>query len=164
MFNRDGLKLTSQCMSVYIEENILQEISNYQKYGNFELESGGIIIGYYDSQENALKITDLTWPQENDICERFRFIRKEKGHQEQMDKLWEQSGYMKSYLGEWHTHNQSRPIPSFVDRSNWKVISKRSHNFDERFFIIIGKTYTGVWTVRDKKVQKMGEWDDNGII
>ena len=105
MLRKTGLRIKTSSMVIYIEENILLEISKYQKQKQFKLESGGIIIGYYDSSESALRITDITWPQIDDIRGRYRFIRKETGHQEIMDRLWEQSGYKKSYLGEWHTHN-----------------------------------------------------------
>ena len=164
MLGKTNLKLKTPSISVCIEENILVEISNYQKQEQFEVESGGIVAGYYDATENALKITDITWPQIDDICERYRFIRKEAGHQELMDRLWEQSGYKKSYLGEWHTHNQCRPIPSLVDYNNWKNISKRHHNFDEHLFIIVGKMSSGIWMVRNRKILKIGEWGNDGEI
>ena len=53
MFEEE-LKLTCQCLTIFVESNILKEIQNYQKYGAFELESGGIIAGYYDVHNNAL--------------------------------------------------------------------------------------------------------------
>ena len=67
MHGKINLKLKTPSMTIHIEENILVEISNYQKQGQFELESGGIVVGYYDVVENALKITDITWPQIDDI-------------------------------------------------------------------------------------------------
>ena len=164
MLRKTGLRIKTPSMVIYIEENILLEISKYQKQRQFKLESGGIIIGYYDSLEKALRITDITWPQIDDIRGRYRFIRKETGHQEIMDRLWEQSGYKKSYLGEWHTHNQRRPIPSLIDCNNWKNISKRQHNFNQQFFIIIGTMCSGIWMTEDGKIQKIGEWDNNGTI
>ena len=87
MLRKTGLRIKTPSMAIYIEENILLEISNYQKQRQFKLESGGIIIGYYDSSESALRITNITWPQIDDICGRYRFIRKETGHQEIMDRL-----------------------------------------------------------------------------
>lgn len=161
MCKRRSLKLATRDILVYIEEKVLNEISNHQKCGCFELEYGGIIVGYYDYEKKAFKITDITWPQADDICRRFRFVRKERGHQELMDDFWVHSGYVKSYLGEWHTHNQNKPSPSFVDRNNWITISKRAHNYKEQFFIIVGKEHSGIWTVKEKKIQKIGEWDDN---
>lgn len=164
MLGKTNLKLNTPSMAIYIEEKILLEISIYQKQGQFELEAGGIVVGYYNVSESSLKITDITWPQIDDIRGQYRFIRKETGHQELMDKLWEQSGYKKSYLGEWHTHNQCRPIPSIVDYNNWKDISKRHHNFDEQFFIIVGKICSGIWTVKNQKIKKIGEWNNDGTV
>ena len=164
MHGKINLKLKTPSMTIQIEENILVEISNYQKQGQFELESGGIVVGYYDVVESTLKITDITWPQIDDIRERYRFIRKKAGHQELMDRLWEQSGYKKSYLGEWHTHNQCKPVPSIVDYNNWKSISIRHHNFNEQFFIIVGKIYSGIWVVKNQKIRKIGEWDNDRTI
>ncbi len=164
MLRKANLKFKTPSMDIHIEENILLGISNYQKRGQFDLESGGIIIGYYDAIKGALKITDITWPQIDDIRGRYRFIRKETGHQEIMDRLWEQSRYKKSYLGEWHTHNQRRPIPSPIDCNNWKNIAKRQHNFNEQFFIIIGTMCSGIWMTENGKIQKIGEWDSNGTI
>lgn len=164
MLGKTNFKLKTSSMTIYIEEKILLEISNYQKQGQFELEAGGIVVGYYDAVESALKITDMTWPQIDDIRGRYRFIRKEAGHQELMDRLWEQSGYKKSYLGEWHTHNQCRPIPSPIDYNNWRNISERHHNFNEQLFIIIGKISSGIWMVKNRKIQKIEEWDNDGTI
>ena len=36
MFEEE-LKLTCQCLTIFVESNILKEIQNYQKYGAFEL-------------------------------------------------------------------------------------------------------------------------------
>ena len=47
---------------MFLEENILLEISKYQKQRQFKLESGGIIIGYYDSSESALRVLSLHCP------------------------------------------------------------------------------------------------------
>ena len=159
MFKENNLKLMNQDITIYIEGHVLKEFSSYQAQDCFEREAGGIIIGYFDVQENAIRITDITWPQEKDICGRSRFIRKEKGHQELMDEIWTQSGYTKSYLGEWHTHNQCTPIPSSLDQSNWIGISKRMHNFSAKLFIIVGRMYSGMWMVDNCKIQKIGEWE-----
>lgn len=60
MLRKANLKFKTPSMDIHIEENILLGISNYQKRGQFDLESGGIIIGYYDAIKGALKITDIT--------------------------------------------------------------------------------------------------------
>lgn len=41
MLRKTGLKIKTPSMVIYIEENILLEISKYQKQRQFKLESGG---------------------------------------------------------------------------------------------------------------------------
>ena len=64
-----------------------------------------------------------------------------------MDELWSSYDETLTYLGEWHTHDQDTPIPSVVDRKNWKRISKRNHNFEECYFMIIGRIEFIIWAV-----------------
>jgi integrative and conjugative element protein (TIGR02256 family) len=56
------------------------------------------------------------------------------------------------YLGEWHTHPEEKPIPSFLDISEWrKICSARK---ERMIFVIVG--WTGnLW---------LGEGQGNNII
>ena len=72
-----------------------------------------------------------------------------------MDKLWDDSQHAKTYLGEWHTHNQRIPQPSFIDRRNWMEISKRKQNSDWLFFVIVGTEQIGIWTIVNEKIVQM---------
>ena len=152
----DVINIGSTSVQFDIASDIVAEFSEIQRKSDFQKETGGILIGYYRSLCNRLLITDMTHPQREDFMARFRFIRRSTGHQEIMDELWESSGYRKSYLGEWHTHNEKVPKPSTVDISNWKKISQRIHNFDELFFIIVGIERIGFWTVRNASVVEIG--------
>ena len=152
----DVINIGCESIQLDIASDIVAEFSEIQANGDFQKETGGILIGYYQSFCNRLLITDMTHPQREDLMERFRFIRRSTGHQEIMDELWESSGYRKSYLGEWHTHNEKVPKPSTVDINNWKKISQRIHNFDELFFVIVGTSHIGFWTVRNASVIEIG--------
>lgn len=131
--------------NIIIEQSVVDLLSDFQKRHSFTKESGGIIIGYYDSLIKKIRITDITFPQIRDQQGRFRFVRFSEGHQKMMDELWKASGYKKSYLGEWHSHNQKDPIPSWVDINNWKKITKRNNNYETSIFIIVGTENIGVW-------------------
>ena len=120
------------------------------------MEQGGILAGYYDKWIDGIIISDITYPQDEDVCGQFRFSRKSSGHQKIMDKLWETSEHTKSYIGEWHTHNQKNPEPSWIDVSNWKKIAKRKQNFDELFFVIVGTHNIGIWCVNYNRSVKIG--------
>lgn len=138
-----------------IDEVVYQKWTSYIDNCNFVIESGGIIVGKLNPAEKQVIATDITVPQIADKCTKNRYIRAELGHQEIMDNLWKESGFVKTYIGEWHTHNQRVPQPSWIDRRNWLQISKRKQNSAWLFFVIVGTEQIGVWGVRDGKIVKM---------
>lgn len=136
-----------ELITLEIEESVQNKLNKYIKNNKFKIESGGILIGTLNHAMNKTTITDITEPQHEDCQTKFMFTRYEKGHQDIMDKLWKNSKYTKTYLGEWHTHNEASPIPSFVDKHNWIKISERDKNAQLLVFIIIGTREIRVWTV-----------------
>lgn len=145
---KTNLKLT-------IADSVAAFFSNVQQNGRFEIEMGGILVGQLCPSENKIILTDITTPQNSDKQTSTRFIRFEKGHQEIMDSLWEKSRHKKFYLGEWHTHNQDIPSPSNIDIKNWDTISKRNHESERLFFIIIGKKEIKVWVIHNRTITQM---------
>lgn len=141
------------CFSLNSE--VYDKLINYIENYDFKIESGGIIIGILNPAENQIIATDLTEPQEQDKCTAGTYKRSEYGHQEIMDKLWEESQYFKTYLGEWHTHNQRIPQPSLIDRRNWMKISKRKQNSEWIFFLIVGTEQIGVWTISNGEIVQL---------
>ncbi len=122
---------------------------------NYEVETGGIIVGEIDPLDESIIVTEVSEPFKSDKRSKFHFKRSHEGHQEYMDKLWEESNYKKMYLGEWHTHNQARPIPSFIDINNWRKIEKRNRVSPEMYFIIIGTKDIGVWNIYQEEVKQI---------
>lgn len=140
-----------------IDENVKQNIAKVQSEHDFRKETGGILIGLYDPQREALRITDMSFAYPSDNCGRLHFSRKSTGHQEFADDLWVKSGYKKAYLGEWHTHNQASPVPSVIDRNTWKRISRQNNNFDQCFFLIVGREHFAIWGVIKEEVNVVEE-------
>lgn len=141
-----------ELITLEIEEPVQRKFDNYMKNKSFRIESGGILIGTLNHAVNKSIITDITEPQHEDRQSRFMFTRREKGHQDIMDTLWENSNNTKTYLGEWHTHNEPSPTPSFVDKRNWIKISQRGKNSEWLFFIIMGTYEIKVWTVNQGEI------------
>lgn len=134
-------------ITLSISTDVYRKFMEYIEKYNFKIESGGIIAGTLFPAEKKIIMTDLTEPQRKDLRTIFAFKRSEFGHQEIMDKLWEESQHKKTYLGEWHTHNQRIPQPSYIDRRNWIKISQRKQNSDWLFFVIVGTKQIGIWTI-----------------
>ena len=154
--------MVSYMQKIILNDDINEKLSSIQSNHSFKKEIGGILIGEYDASEGCMRLTDMSFPYTGDLQSVFRFFRKSKGHQELMDQLWEESGHTKAYLGEWHTHPQDIPIPSGVDRRNWKQISKRNCNFDESYFIIIGRKALIMWAVMNDDIVEIYRSTSNG--
>lgn len=142
-----------------ISPEIYSKFIEYIEQYNFKIESGGIIAGTLLPAEKKIIVTDITEPQKKDIRNIFAFKRSEFGHQEIMDRLWEDSQHKKTYLGEWHTHNQRIPQPSHIDRRNWIKISQRKQNSEWLFFVIIGTEQIGIWSILDGEIVQMNRVD-----
>jgi integrative and conjugative element protein (TIGR02256 family) len=142
-------------IALSLSKIVVDKFIDYMKHYRFGIESGGIIIGTLNPAANQIIATDVTEPQKKDRQSTFAFLRSEYGHQEIMNNLWESSGRIKTYLGEWHTHNQNIPKPSCIDKKNWIEISRRKQNSNWLFFTIVGKQDIGVWTISDGKIVKM---------
>lgn len=129
----------------------------YMKEFDFKVESGGIIVGSLNPADGQVLITDVTTPFRRDQRGANSFRRAEYGHQQEMDRLWENSNHTKTYLGEWHTHRHAVPVPSFVDSKDWIRIGQIELNYKQPFFVIVGKEKIKVWTVKKGKVVMLKE-------
>lgn len=148
--------ICSEKFSVEIAEDVYQKFESYICGYDYSVESGGILVGMLNPVRNSIKITDITEPYSQDKRTRYRFQRMEKGHQEAMNQLWEKSKFKKTYLGEWHTHNQEVPQPSCIDIRNWiKISNKNNNNSEKLIFIIVGTKEIGVWMVSSEDVIRL---------
>jgi len=142
-------------LSLSIDDSVNDLFQRYISSYDFRIESGGIIIGILNPANNQIVITDVTEPCIKDKRSPFSYIRSSHGHQEIMDRLWEESNQRKTYLGEWHTHCQESPIPSKTDIKNWTEISRRSHNSSDLFFIIVGTRTIKIWIAQKGTIKEM---------
>lgn len=66
------------------------------------------------------------------------------------------------YLGEWHTHPQSRPTPSYIDKQSWKRLVKRSITESPIvIFLIIGIETIEllIGNKSDSKLERLGSYE-----
>ena len=135
-------------LELCLKDNVWDHFKLLQRANEFSAENGGILIGQLNPAEKQVLITDFTEAMKSDKRSRFHFFRSEKSHQKVMDDLWEESDFTKTYLGEWHTHDEDVPSPSSTDIREWKRICNRQYNSPDLFFIIVGKMEIGIWTIR----------------
>ena len=110
-----------------------------------DTEAGGILIGRILEEDNNIIIDDVSEPMPTDRRKRTRFSRKTDGHQEYMNDAFEREKGCCFYLGEWHTHPERIPVPSSIDREDWKRLLNVGFESKCLFFLIVGIAELKVW-------------------
>ena|SRR5437870_3782001 len=128
-----------------IGPDAVTSMHRYAQNGPNRTEAGGVLLGRHLLDTDDIVVDKVTAPGVGDYRSRFRFFRARLPHQEMIDGLWRESGGTCTYLGEWHTHPEAVPRPSFLDRLEWW----RKLLFDSftapLFFVIVGTEQTCVW-------------------
>jgi integrative and conjugative element protein (TIGR02256 family) len=123
---------------------------NYRQCEPSAPEAGGVLLGRYISDSADIVIDAVTVPQDGDLQARSRFFRARKRHQALIDGAWNESNGTVTYLGEWHTHPESVPHPSWVDRADWLRKGMFDVFTEAILFIIVGTEELGVWEGRHR--------------
>lgn len=122
---------------IWICSSAQNVILGYRQIGLHSTEAGGILVGYRRGPH--IEIVETSFPLALDVRRRNSFERKDLGHQAFCDSLWEGSCGTMTYVGEWHTHPEVKPSPSFFDRSEWNKLKKCYE--DPLVFLIAGTTH-----------------------
>lgn len=115
-------------------------------------EAGGVLLGRHLLGTNDIVVDSVTTPMPGDCQRRHRFFRARRRHQEAIDAAWRESDGTQTYLGEWHTHPESHPSPSLIDRVDWQRKLLVDRYTGPLFFMIVGTEETRVWEGRYRKV------------
>ncbi|TSD72230.1 hypothetical protein FFI39_015330 [Janthinobacterium sp. KBS0711] len=108
---------------ILVEPAVMETILSFRQDAMHKTEAGGILLGY--RRGDHLHIVEATCPQTADRRSLFRFFRCDRYHLNTAIKRWQDSDSKIDYLGEWHTHPETFPSPSYIDLSEWRKISDR---------------------------------------
>lgn len=109
---------------VYFRPEVIRTFERHRQTDDRQSEAGGILLGCRRGRH--FEIVHATAPFLGDKQWRTGFIRNKRGHQEVATSLWKASHGAIGYVGEWHTHPELMPIPSFVDYCEWRQLVSRT--------------------------------------
>lgn len=108
-------------MKVWIKKDVLKKIFlNGNKW--LPTETGGILMGYSVSDEYI--ITDFIGPGEKATHEADSFEPDQVFHESEIARIYKDSEFKVTYLGDWHTHPNSFPYLSNTDKKTACKIAK----------------------------------------
>lgn len=131
---------------IKISSLVIQKMSQFIQTSFDSPEAGGVLLGRFILNSEYIVVDDITLPHKKDKRSKHCFIRNKHAHQLEILKKWKESGGTCNYLGEWHTHPEPNPQPSFNDLKDWERILKQTRfDTESLFFVIVGTEHLFVW-------------------
>lgn len=125
-------------LKLIIKDDVLNAIYKFNPI-DYKHENGGVLLGKFNKEENTYIITNISTTNSKDRKGKYYFIRNKKQAQLVINKYWENSNGEINYLGEWHTHDEQYPTPSFVDKQLVKqMLNNKNIEINNVFMIILG--------------------------
>lgn len=121
---------------VVLRDEVIRTLRQYRQSGITAREAGGVLLGFRRGQH--IEVLEASAPTIFDERSRFSFVRKPAKHQKLAQVRWEESNGTVDHVGEWHTHPQQHPIPSFVDEKEWKAMQFSRRDNSPMLGVIVG--------------------------
>ena len=125
---------------VIVGTQAISQIEKFLRVDSGTREAGGILLGY--RRDPHIEILAATLPARGDQRRRFSFVRAGCSHQRAATRAWRDSEHRVDYVGEWHTHPESNPSPSAVDRHE---LVRRSIEHRDDFLVELILGFDAVW-------------------
>lgn len=130
-----------------IVDQALQQMQAFTQRHWWNSEAGGVLLGRHLLDSRDVVVDEVSTPQSSDRSSRFAFFRSSK-HQQVARQRWLEQKRTSAYLGLWHTHPETDPTPSNVDRRDWEqAVHGDTFEGDRLFFPIVGTRSMRVWTL-----------------
>lgn len=138
------MKINTRDRKIKLCDNIILIMEKYIQNKRNLCEAGGIIIGRENLNNDNLIIEYITEPMPKDKRTRYGYIRKDSGHVDYYNRLYNEHKKIYKYVGEWHTHPEDYPNYSLKDKKNWERIGKQIPN-QSQYHIIVGIKSISIW-------------------
>ena len=122
---------------------VAEEINKWLQDSLEKPESGGYIVGYQHQKTGNISLENVSHPYSLDVKTRVIFDIRDPRHNIFLKKAERKKSY---YMGVWHTHPQTVPIPSNIDWDDWRetLLSDKTGS-QYVFFLIAGTKELRIW-------------------
>ncbi|MGJ1234800.1 MULTISPECIES: Mov34/MPN/PAD-1 family protein [Sphingobacterium] len=128
--------------TIVLHAQPLEILERFTQHSKKAPESGGIMLGKLINGE--INILKLSVPTPLDKASRTNFERSKVGAQIILDYEFYNSNGQLTYLGEWHTHPERLPTPSYTDL--YMLKDQFKHNkLQEDFVLLLIKGTEGLY-------------------
>ncbi|PLX47374.1 MAG: hypothetical protein C0613_14390 [Desulfobulbaceae bacterium] len=92
----------------------------------FPNETGGIFMGYQAKDGQDLVVTNVIGPGPNAVHKPCGYIPDVTFQEQQIAKIYRESGQLDTYLGDWHTHPLGKTLLSRKDKRTLRRIARHT--------------------------------------
>tara|TARA_R110000868_G_scaffold220270_3_gene471475 strand:+ start:6192 stop:8372 length:2181 start_codon:yes stop_codon:yes gene_type:complete len=126
--------------TVLLNQNSFLEIAFKHRNKRLPNETGGIIIGAFDTFYKKIYITNTILSPDDSIEKPNLYIRGIKGVEEELGRIGAVSNYNLMYLGEWHSHPKNHGLQmSSDDKAQFaELLNEAKMNGQPAIMIILG--------------------------
>jgi len=122
--------------TILFTPKVMKIFSMFRQFSPNSTEAGGYLIGQEFGDQIVVQIATL--PGQGDIRRLTLFKRNRKRGQRLINQIWKASGGTMILVGEWHTHNEKKPVPSLLDiQETSKSFMKNEFNSDFLVVVIV---------------------------
>ena len=111
------------------------------------LETGGILIGL-NLPNGASVVSHVVGPGPNAVHHRDGFVPDHDFQDEELARIYVETGRKVHYLGDWHTHPDAPPFLSGIDRKTLGFIAASDSVRVPHVFMLIWGSKSGQWQGR----------------
>lgn len=126
--------LTVEDANLVLSDTVVGHFALHQQVRHNQVEAGGQLFARLTRYE--IFVEEATGPRPTDRCGRMHYT---PDRQAERKEIRERFALGLHYVGDWHTHPESVPIPSPIDRFTINDCSRRStHKLTGFLLIVVG--------------------------
>lgn len=99
----------------WISKEVVKKIYNEVR-NKSPFETGGCLLGYWDGSFREVVIEECTGPGPMAEHSKYSFTPDSKWQEKQVASIYEKSGCLWTYLGDWHSHPHGSLMLSWKDK------------------------------------------------
>lgn len=130
----------------WVSNGVLDQLRNVAE-GKTPLETGGLLVGYWSADNNNVVVTEMVGPGPGAKHRKMTYKPDYDFHQQEMNRIYNESEGVSTYLGDWHSHPKSTSHLSFLDKRALRNIARFPDNYiDLPIMLVLGGIDMGDFT------------------
>jgi integrative and conjugative element protein (TIGR02256 family) len=111
---------------------VLEKFSRHRQLRFWQREAGGQLFGRLDG--SRITVLEATGPRRTDRRTRTTYIPDRRAEQREIDDRFDRGMH---FIGDWHSHPEKIPLPSYRDISSLDDTVRRSNHSMLAFVLVI---------------------------